>query len=55
MDEVIKESKSPVKLAQTNDVYVHLKVSHLSDIATNGGSQIHKWAIYGPPAHSKLK
>ena len=55
MDEIIKEVKYPPVLAWINDVRLYLKISRISDMATTYGSNIHRWAVYGPPSNSTLK
>ena len=49
MDRIVEKVKTPHILARINDVRLFLKVSWLSDIATDDGRNIQEWAMFGPP------
>ena len=55
MAEFITEFNFPIKLAQLNDICLYLKIYCISDSATNNGTQIHQWTLYGPPAQTSLQ
>ena len=55
LDRIVKEEPSPIKLQKINDLHLYLKISRLSDIATEDDSHIHYWAFYGLPSSSTLQ
>ena len=54
MDKIVDNINITSVLTRLNDVRLYHQVSRLSDIATDDGSFIHKWALYGPPSPSSL-
>ena len=49
MDEIVKVFKKPALLKRINAVRLYLRVSRLSDIATESGDKLQQWAMEGQP------
>ena len=55
MDKICETIRDKETLSRINNVSLWLKVSRLSDIASDDGKKIEQWAMHGPPAASKIE
>ena len=55
MDKVCASSYPSHILERLNDVHLWLKVSMLSDMVNQEGTQLEEWALYSPPKERMLQ